>query len=83
MSECTNKYFCHTCDEQEFEDTESMMKHLKEVHGLDGMKFNRRMTFHLDARDYFLSQYEWDAPGVKFSSSHRCERAEDDMMRHV
>lgn len=76
-------WFCLECEgTPEFERAE-MMCHLKDVHQIDPKtaKGTRRMTMHLDGRDWFQSNYEWEINGMKFANQVRCERAKNDMMR--
>ena len=80
-----NNWQCDECEGQpEFTHAE-MMKHLKEIHQIDPKtaKATRRMTMHLDGRDWFQSNYEIVIDGKKFMNFIRNERAADDMMRFV
>jgi hypothetical protein len=76
-------WFCQECEgTPQFERAE-MMRHLKDVHQIDPTtaKGTRRMIMHLDGRDWFQSNYEWEINGMKFSNQVRCERSKNDMMR--
>lgn len=75
---------CLSCEgKPEFERPE-MMKHLQEIHHIDTKtaKGTRKMLRHLDAQDWYQSDYEWEFNDLKFINSIRNERASDDMFRY-
>ena len=53
----------------------AMMKHVQEVHGINPktMKGKRQMTIHMDGKDFYSSQFEWELNGLKFLQS-TCEK---------
>lgn len=76
-------WICLECEgNPEFERPE-MIKHMKDVHQIDPKTATgtRSMTAHIDARDWFQSNYEWVINGLKFANQIRCHRAKNDMMR--
>jgi hypothetical protein len=73
-----NVFFC--CD-QEFTQKE-VISHLKEVHSVDTSKpATRRMTSHIDGRDFYGSTYEWTFGDLKVKQSVSNPRAKNDPMR--
>ena len=80
-----NIWKCLACEgEPEFEHP-AMMKHLQEVHNIDTKttKASKKMLRHMDAKDWFQSDYEFEVNGLKFINSQRNERVADDMMRWI
>jgi hypothetical protein len=71
-----NRYQCLVCEgHPQFEHVE-MMKHIQEVHQIDpkATKFSRRMTMHLDGRDWYQSNYEWQHGDLVFAQYARNPR---------
>jgi hypothetical protein len=52
---------CLRCpDKPEFSSSTAFVNHAKAIHRLaDGTRFLRRMTLHLDAPEWFQSEYTW------------------------
>ena len=74
---------CLECkDEPEFE-IRDIEKHLEEVHKIPAQlqKANRRMTMHLDARDWFETDYECEVAGLHFIQFVRVPRRGNDPLR--
>jgi hypothetical protein len=72
------KWYCSTCDATF--NHEDMMKHIKEVHGIDvkTTKGNRRMKLHVDGADFFASEYEWEINKVFFQQTVCTKRTGED-----
>jgi hypothetical protein len=72
-----------TCVEcgKDFTHTE-MMKHLSEVHKIDAKKVKgqKKMLAHMDAAEWFSSDYEWTIEGKKFLQSVVSERSDESKM---
>lgn len=80
-----NNWQCNECEGQPQFPHAEMMKHLKEVHQINikTAKGTRRMTMHLDGKDWYQTNYEIEIDGKKFMNFVRNERDADDMMRWV
>jgi len=64
---------CECAPEKEF-DKAGMVAHLKEVHKVEDLKGKGGMKMHLDARDWFQSDYEYTVGGVVIYRSVRIMR---------
>ena len=75
-------WVCPNCpDNPEFEH-EAMMKHLKEVHGIDPktIKGKKSMLMHLDGDTWFSWDYEWEIGDLKFLQHTCSKRTRSDAM---
>ena len=68
---------CLECDIEL--DHEEMMKHLKEVHGIEKIKGTRKMLSHIDADTWYESTYEWEINGMKFYQLTHNKRTGEDL----
>jgi len=71
------------CCDQQF-DAEGVISHLKEIHKADpNAKITRKKALHLDGRDWFEWQFEWDFGNeIKILEARRFKRDNDDPMRY-
>jgi len=55
-----------SCCEQYFESVKDLAEHLKIVHKVEPKNGSRRATMHVDAANFYTTQYEWTIEGIKF-----------------
>lgn len=54
-----NLFLCQLCTDAEPMEPKAFIAHRQEVHGLTEHSGRKRMTMHLDARDWHETTYEW------------------------
>lgn len=76
---------CLECEGQPEFERSDFLKHLHEVHNLmtKGKPFKQKFLRHLDAREWFQTDYEIEFEGLRFVNFKRDEREADDMMRWI
>jgi len=75
----------YACCDLTFENRKELSDHLSAVHGIDirEQKFTRKMTMHLDGRDFYASSYSWSCEAVTFTEFIKNKRGKNDMMRYA
>ena len=76
-----NIYQCQLCTEHpQFEANGAFSAHLTDTHQMDAKaKYQKSMKAHIDAADWYQTDYEWTHDGVVFAlQSVRNPRAHED-----
>lgn len=81
MSDNINTCTCLICAETFTAD--EFFDHAATVHGVDlrTTKGQKKMISHMDAREWYQTDYHWTVGDLVFSQSVRMARRRDDMMR--
>lgn len=73
---------CLFCEGEPEFDQEGFKSHLKDAHGISpGTTGTRTLIHHVDATEWYESQYLWEFQGIEFIQLVRRERSEDDLFR--
>ena len=71
-----NLFKCDTCEDKTEYESDAFMEHLYTVHNVPkGTQMTRQMIMHLDAQEFFETQYlwEWRFSRCRFAScAFRC-----------
>jgi len=64
-----NVFQCQLCaDHPQFDQPGTFSAHLTDTHQMDTKaKYQKSLTMHLDATDWYQSDYEWKHDGVTFA----------------
>lgn len=77
-----NLFKCDTCEDKTEYESDAFMEHLYTVHNVPkGTQMTRQMIMHLDAQEFFETQYLWECGSIKFYQCIRLRRHKDDIMR--
>ena len=77
-----NVWACLTCEEKPTLTQGQVMEHLRDVHGVPpGTLGNRNMVTHLDARDWYQTNYQVEIGGVQLTQSVRNPRSKRNQIR--
>lgn len=64
-----NVFLCFLCEDKTEFNAGTFSAHLRDVHTVDAaQKYQKRMLSHMDATDWYQTDYEWLKDGVVFAT---------------